>query len=67
VLELPLADSRTGLVVRSYAAADRAFVEAIGSGAAPAPTFADALTAHRMVDALYRSAAEGGSPVQGPF
>ena len=67
VLELPLADSRTGLVVRSYAAADRAFVEASGSGAAPAPTFADALTAHRMVDALYRSAAEGGSPVQGPF
>jgi predicted dehydrogenase len=67
VLELPLADSRTGLVVRSYAAADRAFVEAIDSGAAPAPTFADALTAHRMVDALYRSAAEGGSPVQGPF
>jgi predicted dehydrogenase len=67
VLDLPLADSRVGLVVRSYAAADRMFVEAIEEGAAPSPTFADALTAHRLVDALYRSAAAGGSPVEGPF
>jgi UDP-N-acetyl-2-amino-2-deoxyglucuronate dehydrogenase len=67
VRDLPLADSRLGLVVRSYAAADRNFVEAIEAGTVPAPTFADALSAHRMVDALYRSAAAGGLPVVGPF
>jgi predicted dehydrogenase len=67
VLELPLPDSRIGLVVRSYAAADRSFVEAVQGGADPAPTFADALAAHRIVDGLYRSAAAGGTPVEGPF
>lgn len=45
-----------------YAAADRAFLEAVGAGRAPDPGFAVALAAHCVVDAAYRSAALGGAP-----
>lgn len=46
---------------------DRAFVEAVIAGGGAWPSFADALRAHRLVDAVYASAAAGGSPmVVGP-
>jgi len=60
---LPLADDDAGLAIRAYVAADRAFADAVGAGEAPAPGLAEALVAHRLVDAAYRSAAGGGAPV----
>ena len=42
-----------------YAAADRAFLSTVAGGLAPAPGLADALRAHVLVDAVYRSAASG--------
>jgi predicted dehydrogenase len=45
-----------------YAAADRAFLDTVASGQAPNPGFDVALTAHRVADAAYRSAAVGGVP-----
>ena len=42
-----------------YASADLAFLEALRSGRAPAPSVGEALRAHRLVDAAYRSAASG--------
>jgi predicted dehydrogenase len=44
-------------------AADRAFVDAIAAGTPPEPSLDDALAAHRLVDAAYRSAALDGQPV----
>lgn len=61
---LDVGDGEVGLAIRSYVEADRAFVDAVSSGAAAAPSFAEALTAHRIVDAAYRSAAAGGSPLE---
>jgi predicted dehydrogenase len=43
---------------------DRGFVEAVASGVpGPHPDFRTALRAHEVVDAVYRSAAEGGAPI----
>ena len=67
VRDLPLADDRVGLAVRSYAMADRDFVEAVATGSAPHPGVDEALASHRIVDALYRSAGSGGALVEGPF
>jgi predicted dehydrogenase len=41
---------------------DGAFVRSVGSGSAASPDFDDALRAHRVVDAMYSSAASGGLP-----
>jgi predicted dehydrogenase len=60
---LPLADDEIGLAVRAYVEADRAFVDAVGAGRPPHPSLAEALVAHRLVDAAYRSSASGGLPV----
>jgi UDP-N-acetyl-2-amino-2-deoxyglucuronate dehydrogenase len=60
---LPLADDDVGLALRAYVEADRAFVDAVVAGRPPEPSLAEALVAHRLVDAAYRSAAEGGAPV----
>lgn len=50
-----------------YAAPAREFLDDLASGAAPRPPVAaDALAAHRVVDAAYRSAELGGSPVSLP-
>lgn len=47
-----------------YAAQDKEFLDDLGAGRSPSgPGVADALAAHRLVDAAYRSAASGGSPV----
>jgi UDP-N-acetyl-2-amino-2-deoxyglucuronate dehydrogenase len=45
---------------------DGAFVEAVRAGGPASPSFADALRAHVLVDAVYRSAAAGGAPVAVP-
>ncbi len=62
--DLPLADDEIGLAVRAYVEADRCFVDAVTGGREPEPGLAEALVAHRLVDAAYRSAAAGGSPVE---
>ena len=59
---LPLAHDRTGLGILAYVEADREFVDAVGSGVRPEPGLEVALAAHRIVEAAYRSAAQGGTP-----
>jgi predicted dehydrogenase len=63
VEDLPLPEGDIGLAIRMYAEEDRAFVEAVARGVAPWPSFEDALGAHELVEAAYRSAAAGGVPV----
>jgi predicted dehydrogenase len=46
--------------------ADRAFVHAVRDGRAASPDFTDALRAHGIVEAAYRSAAAGGAPTAVP-
>jgi len=53
--------TRDDLVFYTYVE-DRAWIHAIRTGRPPSPGFADALTAHAVVDAAYRSA-ELGVPV----
>ncbi len=60
---LPLADDEVGLAVRAYVEADRAFLDAFTAGRPPEPGLDVALEAHRLVDAAYRSAADGGAPI----
>jgi predicted dehydrogenase len=61
--ELPLPDDETGLALRAYVEADRSFMDAVSAGGVPEPGLDVALVAHRLVDAAYRSAAQGGEPV----
>jgi predicted dehydrogenase len=42
---------------------DELFIEAVVKGEAAWPSFKDALRAHVLADAAYRSAARGGGPV----
>ena len=63
---LPLADDAVGLAVRAYVEADRGFVDAVTGGRSPEPGLDEALQAHRLVDAAYRSAAVGGTPIGVP-
>lgn len=42
---------------------DRAFVEAVLTGGPASPSFADAVRAHQIVDAVYASATAAGTPV----
>ena len=60
---LPLADDEMGLAVKAYVEADREFVDAVTEKRPPRPGLDEALAAHRLVDAAYRSAARGGVPV----
>jgi predicted dehydrogenase len=53
-------EQRSGLA--PYAAADRAFLDALAAGRAPDPGFQVAVAAHRVAAAAYRSAALGGVP-----
>jgi len=46
---------------------DRAFIEAVATGTPATPDFATALRAHVVTDALYRSAAAGGTSVEVPL
>jgi predicted dehydrogenase len=43
---------------------DGDFLRAVAAGTPAWPTLRDAVRPHRLVDAIYRSAAEGGQPVQ---
>ena len=52
-----------GLVARNP---DVAFVEAVAAGRAASPTLADALPAHRLAEAAYRSANAAGGLGMGP-
>ena len=60
---LPLADDEIGLALKAYVEADRAFVDAVVTGAKPEPGLEEALVAHELVDAAYRSAAHHGEPM----
>jgi predicted dehydrogenase len=57
---LVAAVSAAGLPITNSAAN---FLTAIEQGRPPAPDFREALAAHRIVDAIYRSAEAGGVPV----
>jgi predicted dehydrogenase len=46
-----------------YAPQARAFLSALADGTRPAPGFEVAVAAHRLADAVYRSAARDGAPV----
>jgi myo-inositol 2-dehydrogenase/D-chiro-inositol 1-dehydrogenase len=63
VMAVPLPAGGIGLAVRPYLEENRSFVDAITKGEAPAPGLTEALAAHRVVDACYRSAATGGAPM----
>jgi predicted dehydrogenase len=52
-----------GLALRAYVEADRDFITAIEQGTEPEPSLGEALMAHRLVDAAYRSADGGGVPI----
>lgn len=52
-----------GLAVRAYVEPDRAFAEAVMAGRSPEPGLGEALIAHRLVDAAYRSADRGGASI----
>jgi predicted dehydrogenase len=60
---LPFGNDQIGLGVSPYVEADRAFVDAVVAGRRPEPDLHQALVAHRLVDAAYRSAGQGGVPV----
>jgi predicted dehydrogenase len=53
--------ARNDLLFYQYVA-DRSFVRAVRDGRPAAPGFFDAWRAHALVDAAYRSAADGGDP-----
>lgn len=58
--DLVAACRRAGLSVGNP---DGAFVRAVAQGRPAAPTFGDAVRPHQVIDAIYRSAADGGSSV----
>jgi predicted dehydrogenase len=63
VRDLPLGGGEVGVALCAYVEADRAFLDAVAHGRSSEPSFAEAVIAHRLVDASYRSAARGGVPV----
>lgn len=63
VQRLPFAGDEVGLSLQAYTQADEAFLRAVVSGRTAEPSFGDALVAHRLVEAAYRSAASRGRPV----
>jgi UDP-N-acetyl-2-amino-2-deoxyglucuronate dehydrogenase len=61
--DLPFGNDGIGLVLSPYLEEDRAFVDDVVAGRAPQPNLHEALVAHRLVDAAYRSAQQGGRAV----
>ena len=62
-LELVGLDEATFGDALRYSLEDYFFVDSIVSGRRPFPDFAEALQAHRIVDAIYRSASAGGNKI----
>jgi predicted dehydrogenase len=60
--ELRLPEGHVGIAVRPYIEENRNFVDAVTAGRQPEPSLAEALRAHEIVDAWYRSAEAGGEP-----
>jgi myo-inositol 2-dehydrogenase/D-chiro-inositol 1-dehydrogenase len=58
-LDDPVARASLGL----YGEATRRFLACVSAGTAGSPGASDAVAAHRLVDAAYRSASDGGAPV----
>ncbi|HEY5025010.1 MAG TPA: Gfo/Idh/MocA family oxidoreductase [Acidimicrobiales bacterium] len=63
VRDLALGDDDIGLAISAYVEADRAFLDAVTDHRVPSPSFDEAVVAHRLVDAAYRSSGAGGMPV----
>ncbi|MEA3055141.1 MAG: hypothetical protein QOD30_573, partial [Actinomycetota bacterium] len=63
VLELPIPDPWLRFA-GPYASQARGFLTSVADGSRPEPGFDVAVAAHRLADAVYRSAARGGAPVQ---
>jgi predicted dehydrogenase len=61
--ELPISNDRAGLAIKAYIEPDLAFATAVATGSVPEPGLGEAVVAHRLVDAAYRSAAGDGEPV----
>jgi predicted dehydrogenase len=59
---LALPDEVAALIA-PYAAAAKAFLDAVGAGGTGSPDAETALAAHRLVDLAYRSSAAGGVPL----
>lgn len=49
--------------MRPYIEENRDFIDAVQQGNPPAPGLDEAVAAHRVVDACYRSAGAGGGPI----
>jgi len=64
VSEVPLLPSV--IAARPYLEENRQFVESVIGRGHPAPGLEEALSAHAVVDACYRSAAAGGAPTEPP-
>ena len=62
--DLPIADPVWRMFAGAYAPANRAFLDAVAGGGPATPDLAVAVTAHRVADAIYRSAAEDGVPMR---
>jgi predicted dehydrogenase len=58
-----LAEDRYADALRKYSLEDFFFLKALSDDRAPAPGFDVAVAAHRLVDAVYRSAADNGALV----
>jgi predicted dehydrogenase len=61
--ELPISDPAWRRYAGEYAPANRAFLDALAAGRPAAPDLRVAVAAHRVADAIYRSAAAGGGPM----
>jgi predicted dehydrogenase len=60
---IALRDDQYEQALARYSLADYFFLKALSDGSEPFPDFALALEAHRLVDAIYRSAAAGGEQI----
>ncbi len=60
---LPIDDEVQRRALGLYGEASRRFLACVSAGTAGSPGAVDAVAAHRLVDAAYRSASDGGAPV----
>lgn len=60
---LPIDDEVQRRALGLYGEASRRFLACVSAGTAGSPGASDAVAAHRLVDAAYRSASDGGLPV----